>query len=55
MKIYHFCRQDLSVVSDFFLVRSYYPIRFNITPGFYFSKWIFDPRLQHKKCIKDGF
>ena len=29
-----------------------YRIRFNTTPGFYFSKWIFDPKLPHKKRIK---
>ena len=27
-----------------------YRIRFNTTLGFYFSKWIFDPRIPHKNA-----
>ena len=32
-----------------------YRIRLNATLGFYFSKWVFDLRLSHKKRIKIAF
>ena len=49
------CLSDtiFKIFKSFFMFHiDIYRIRFNTTPGFYFSKWIFDPRLPHKKHIK---